>query len=162
MRLLFLGWVPSLLKYGEGLFYIFAAVELGRIIGVDYGKKRCGVAMTDVLQISINPLFTCSPDDLIEKLKEIIQVEDVKLLVWGRPIHADGSDMELFEDIRSKAHQITINFPQIEQVFVDESFSSHEANQIRRQMLGSRKKMKNASLDEMSAVLIIKRYLEQK
>lgn len=136
---------------------------MGRIIGIDYGAKRCGIAATDVLHISINPLTVIPPDELIPYLTKYLKNEEVSCLAIGWPTHADGKETYLTEKIKTFLIKFAQLFPLIEIVKVDESFSSSEAKSIIFESGTKKKKRRDKALvDQVSAVLIIKRYLDQR
>ena len=134
---------------------------MGRILGIDYGKKRCGVAITDILKISINPLKVVAPELLLDFVKSYIDKEAVEKLVIGWPRHKDGVETYLTEDIRKFLSNFAKMFPEMEIIKVDEAFSSREAKELIWQSGAKKKKRREKSLvDQMSAVLLIKRYLD--
>ena len=136
---------------------------MGRILGLDYGSKRTGVAYTDELQISINPLPTQQTAELWEFLKSIIPEKEIVHVIMGYPTHADGTPTSLTKQIESLADKIKSKFEGIEVSFVDESFSSVEARNNLIQM-GVKKKVRRnkESIDQASAVVILKSFLDKK
>lgn len=134
---------------------------MARLLGLDYGRKRCGVAVTDILQLSINPITTVNTDQLITFCKKYLAEEDVEKLLIGWPTHSDGRETYLVKEIKSFLITFAKLFPDIEIIKVDESFTSFEAKQIIFQSGTKKKKRRDKSLiDKVSAVIIIKRYLE--
>ncbi|GLR16660.1 Holliday junction resolvase RuvX [Portibacter lacus] len=135
---------------------------MGRVIGIDYGAKRCGIAATDILKISINPITVIPPDELIPFLSKYLSVEQVDCLAIGWPTHSDGKETYLTEKIKTFLIKFAKLFPEIEISKVDESFSSSEAKSIIFESGTKKKKRRSKELvDQVSAVLIIKRYLDQ-
>lgn len=134
---------------------------MARILGIDYGAKRCGIAVTDFLKISINPLNNISPDELLPFLKDYLTVEQVETLAIGWPTHRDGKATYLTDQITTFLTTFAQLYPDIDIVKVDESFSSTEAKEIIRSSGVKKKKRRSKELiDTVSAVIIIKRYLE--
>ncbi len=134
---------------------------MGRLLAVDYGGKRCGIAVTDSLQISINPLDTVHPDALINRIKGYLESEAIEKLLIGWPSHKDGRQTYLADQINSFLTTFAKLYPDIEIVKVDESFTSFEAkNLIFASGAKKKKRRDKALLDRMSAVIIIKRYLD--
>ncbi len=134
---------------------------MGRILGIDYGAKRCGIAVTDPLQISINPLKVIEPAELLTFLGEYIKTEGVDVLAIGWPTHTDGTETYLTKEIIIFLGKFAKLFPSVGIVKVDESFTSSEAKTLIFQSGAKKKKRREKSLvDQISAVLIIKRYLE--
>lgn len=134
---------------------------MGRLLSVDYGAKRCGIAVTDILKISINPIATVESAALTDYLKEYIAVEEVEKLLIGWPRHKDGNPTHLTPKITVFLATFAKLFPQIEIVKIDESYSSSEAKQIIYDSGAKKKKRRDKALvDQISAVIIIKRYLD--
>lgn len=132
-----------------------------RVIGVDYGAKRCGIAVTDVLKISTNPLCVLPPDEVLDFLKDYIEKESVEVLAIGWPRHSDGNETYLTKQIRTFLSKFAKLFPEIAIEKVDESFSSSEAKSLIYNSGAKKKKRRDKALvDQMSAILILKRYLE--
>lgn len=136
---------------------------MSRIIGIDYGIKRCGVAVTDILEISINPLKVIPPEELLTFLKHYISTEEVSTMVIGWPTHKDGEPTYLVKEITAFIRDFQKSFPLIQVVKIDESFSSLEArSMIFESGVSKKKRREKALVDQVSAVIIIKRYLEKK
>ena len=136
---------------------------MGRILALDYGKKRTGVAVTDVLQLSINPLPTLKTEVLFDFILPYTDENNVESIVIGYPTHADGTPTYLVKDILLFVKKLQKLRQNLEVHFIDESFSSAEARNILIQM-GVKKKarMKKENIDRSSAVLILKSYLDKK
>lgn len=134
---------------------------MGRVLGIDYGAKRCGIAVTDPLRISINPLKVLPPQDLLPYLQSYLESEQVDVLSVGWPTHADGNETHLSKEISTFLVNFAKLYPTIRIVKVDESYTSSEAKAIIFHSGARKKKRKEKALvDQVSAVLIIKRYLE--
>jgi hypothetical protein len=84
---------------------------MSRIMAIDYGRKRCGLAVTDPLQIAAHPLETVLTEDLLAFLKKYLEKEDVKCIVLGKPFHKDGNPMEIAKDIDRMAEKLKKEFP---------------------------------------------------
>ena len=135
--------------------------SLGRILALDYGKKRTGLAVTDILQLSINPLPTVLTVNLKFFLKDYFEAYEVDTLVLGYPTHADGRPTNLSTEIEKFVNFIKRKFPSLQISYVDEAYTSVDARNIMIQM-GVKKKdrMKKENIDKGSAILILKSYLE--
>ncbi len=136
---------------------------MSRILAVDYGGKRTGLAWTDRLQISINPLDTISSDIFEEYLYNFLtKHEDVKTVVFGLPTHADGNITALGKTVMKIIERTKVKFPAVVLETIDEAFTSKDAR-IMMVHLGVKKKQreKKENLDRMSAVLILKSYLDR-
>ncbi len=133
---------------------------LGRILALDYGKKRTGIAVTDEMQLIASGLTTVSTTVLIDFLKEYVSNENVVRFVVGEPKQMDSSPSESEALILSFLPKLRKEFPNIPIVRQDERFTSKMAFQA---MIdgGLRKKQRSnkALVDEVSATIILQGYL---
>ncbi|PWG05433.1 Holliday junction resolvase RuvX [Polaribacter aquimarinus] len=133
---------------------------MGRILAIDFGKKRTGIAVTDELQIIASGLTTVSTEVLIPFLKEYISKEKVELFLIGKPKQMDNSDSEseaLIVAFLKKLQKEIANIP-IQRV--DERFTSKMAFQTMIDSGLKRKQRRNKGLiDEISATIILQSYL---
>lgn len=135
---------------------------MGRIIGIDFGQKRCGIAVTDSLQIIASPHSSMEPEKLFEFLLRYEKEEGFEHLVIGYPLHIDGSTMYLCESIDKFILEFKKLFAEKSVFKIEESFSSKEAQTLMNQAIKSKKKRRNkGNLDMFSAVIILRRFLEQ-
>jgi putative holliday junction resolvase len=133
---------------------------MGRIMGIDYGKKRTGISVTDPLQIIVTGLDTIETSDIHDFLRKYFKSELVEKVVIGLPTHKDGSFTQIKGDIDNLAGFITNLSNDIEVAFTDESFTSHESKFILVQSgIKKQKRQEKALLDKTSAILILQRYL---
>lgn len=134
---------------------------MGRILAIDYGRKRCGIAVTDVLRISANGLPTVATGELLKFLKAYIAQEEVDEIVIGEPRDLQGNPSDSMRYIRPFIGNLRKELPNIKVTMVDERFTSTIAH---REMLagGFRKKQRQEKgrVDEMAAVLILTGYLD--
>jgi putative Holliday junction resolvase len=134
---------------------------MARILGIDYGSKRCGIAVTDPLQIIVTGLDTVETDRLFAFLENYISKESVEKMVVGLPVHKDGNFTYLKENIERFVKQFSIRWPLIAVDYGDEQFSSKHARQIIFDSgVGKRKRQDKALIDKVSAVVILQRYLK--
>jgi len=137
------------------------AHKMARILSIDYGLKRCGIAVTDPLQIIVSGLDTVETDKLINFLMNYFSSENVEKVVIGLPVHKDGNFTNLKVDIDKLAEKIKHLYPEKTVDFGDEQFSSVQAKQI---ILDSgvkkQKRRDKALIDKISAVVILQRYLK--
>ncbi len=134
---------------------------MGRILAIDIGRKRTGVAVTDPLRIAANGLDTVPTHELILFLEKYISTEPVDTFVVGLPTQMDGSESESMEYIRPVARKIQQKFPHIELVYVDERFTSVLAHQAMLDGGLKKKDRRNKALvDKISATIILQSYLE--
>lgn len=136
---------------------------MGRIVAIDYGGKRCGIAVTDPMQIIATGLTTVGNRELIAYLKDYATTETIETFVVGDPKNLDGSDTNSTEMVRNFVKHLGRQFPDIPIVLVDEAFTSKMAVQSMVQS-GMRKKerRKKENVDLISATIILQNYMEQK
>lgn len=136
---------------------------MSRILSLDYGRKRTGVAVTDPLQLIANGLATVPTHQLLPFLQDYVSREDVERIVIGLPRQTDGSESESMTYIRPFVARLRKAMPQMPIEYVDERFTSVLAH---RAMLDGGLKKKDrqnkALVDEISATIILQSYLEQK
>ena len=134
---------------------------MGRILAIDYGLKRTGLAVTDPLRIMANGLETVPTHEVITFLEKYMAGEQVDILVLGLPTQMSGAESQPMPQIRTFAANLKKKFPDIELVYVDERFTSVLAH---RAMLegGLKKKARQdkALVDKISATIILQSYLE--
>lgn len=129
-------------------------------MAIDYGRKRCGVAVTDPLRIAVHPLETVLRKDLLAFLEKYMSEEEVDELVLGKAFHADGRPMEISEEIDRFAAELRKKFPGLAVNFQDENFSSQRASKLLVEAgLPRQKRREKGRVDRISAVLILQDYL---
>ncbi|HMY85265.1 MAG TPA: Holliday junction resolvase RuvX [Saprospiraceae bacterium] len=134
---------------------------MGRILCIDYGTKRCGIAATDVLQIAVHAVGTVPSGELWLFLEEYLSKEEVEKIVIGYPTHSDGSEFSFMHQIVGLERKIKKIFPQIELDRHDEAFSSARAKEVIIHSGIRKEKRKDKGLvDKISAVLILQDYLK--
>ncbi|AWW31395.1 Holliday junction resolvase RuvX [Echinicola strongylocentroti] len=136
---------------------------MGRILAIDLGTKRTGLAVTDILKITANPLETVRTVDLDNYLKDYVQKEEVEAIVVGFPKSMDGSDTNMTQPAIRLKDRLSKTYPDLKIVLVDERFTSKMAMQSMITM-GSKKKdrrEKAGNLDKISAAIILQTYLDQ-
>ncbi len=133
---------------------------MARILSIDYGTQRCGLAVTDPLQIIASPAGYVITPNLFSHLKEYFSKEAVERIVVGYPLKADGSVTDATPAVDTFVAKARKQFPDKEIVLYDEYATSKEA--VRALLAGGIKKKKRREkgrIDEMSATLILKNYL---
>lgn len=136
---------------------------MSRILAIDYGRKRCGVAVTDSLRISANGLPTVRACDLMAFLKDYTSREDVGLIVVGLPTQLDGSPSESQRYIAPFLKHLARELPHIPVERFDERFTSTIAH--REMIAGGVRRMQRRSkelADEMAATLILTGFLDSR
>lgn len=134
---------------------------MGRILSIDYGTKRTGIAVSDPLQIIASGLDTVATNELFEYLCNYINKEEVDCIVVGEPLQLNDEPSPIEHLIVGFIRKLEREFPQIKFARVDERFTSKEATKIIRQSGAKKKKRQDKGLvDKVSAVLILQDYME--
>ena len=135
---------------------------MARILSIDYGKKRTGLAVTDSLQIIANGLATVSTSSLIDYLKDYIAKEPVERIVIGRPTQSDGRPSENLVRVEQFVNRWRKLVPNIPIEYYDERFTSVIAHQVVIDS-GVKKKVRKENkglIDEISATIILQDYMQ--
>jgi putative Holliday junction resolvase len=133
---------------------------MGRILALDYGTRRTGVAVTDELQIIASGLTTVPTGELLSFLTKYFSEETVELLLVGEPKQKDGTHSDVEEEIQKFLKDFEAKFPNMEVKRVDERFSSKMAFQTMIDSGLKKKQRRNKGLiDEISATIILQDYL---
>ncbi|WP_299552976.1 Holliday junction resolvase RuvX [Seonamhaeicola sp.] len=136
---------------------------MARILAIDYGTKRTGLAVTDELQIIASGLTTVSTKELITFLKDYTSKEQVELFLIGEPKQMDNTASESEVFIQKLIEVLKSEFPNIPNQRVDERFTSKMAFQTMIDSGLKKSQRKNKALiDEISATLILQSYLYSK
>ena len=136
---------------------------MARIIAIDYGTKRVGLAATDPLKIISSTLDTIHSKDIIQFLTDYFNKEDVEAVVCGYPTNEEGEATDATRHVKAFINLFRKKFPNMPLHLQDESFSSQMAVQSMI-AAGSRKKQrmkKSGNIDKVSAAIILQQYLEE-
>ena len=134
---------------------------MARIICIDYGGKRTGLAVTDPLQIIATGLTTVNSSELIAYLKNYFLQEVVELIVIGEPKNLDDSDTHATPLVNEAIKKLQKEFPQIPIKTVDERFTSKMAKQAMLDMGMKKKQRQNKrTVDEIAAIMMLQEYLQ--
>jgi len=135
---------------------------MARIMALDYGKKRTGIAVTDPLQMIASPLTTVDTSTLFDFLKDYLSKETVEKMLIGLPLNLDGSDTDATAAVRHNVRRLKNSFPNITIETVDEQFSSKQASRAMVEM-GMKKKdrQEKGNIDKMAAALMLQEYLDR-
>jgi len=134
---------------------------MGRLLAIDYGRKRVGLAVTDELKIIAGALDTVRTVDIINYLKEYLGRETVELVIVGKPVQMNYKDSEAEAYIIPFIKQLNKEFPDLPVVRHDERFTSKMAKQAVLESGVSKTKRQNKELiDKVSATIILQSYLE--
>ena len=133
---------------------------MARIMAIDYGKKRTGIAVTDPLQIIATGLTTLDSHELIPFLKNYFINEDVELIVIGMPVNWDESNTHGTALAKKAIERINKAFPNIKVKIVDERFTSKMAKAAMLDM-GMKKKDRQVkgNVDLIAATIILQEYM---
>ena len=136
---------------------------MGRLLSIDYGRMRCGIAVTDVLQIVATGLTTVATHTLVDFVKNYVEKEEVDRIVVGLPTTMRGEQSESMKYIVPGINRLRKVLPEMDIVFFDERFTSVLAH---KSMLESGMKKSGrrdkAVVDEISATIILNDYLQSK
>lgn len=133
-----------------------------RILAIDYGLKRTGLAVTDPLQIIANGLTTVESPKLINFLKEYFKKEEVEMLIVGEPKNWDDTDTHATPLVKKIVERLKKEFPAIPITMVDERFTSKMASRAMIDMGMKKKQRQNKALvDEIAATIMLQEYLER-
>lgn len=147
---------------GKELICTFVAT-MSRILAIDYGRKRTGIAVTDPMQIIANGLTTVSTHQLMDFLLNYIKQEPVERIIIGHPKQMNNEDSENMKNIIPFMNRLKKLLPDMPVELVDERFTSVLAHQA--MLAGGLKKkdrQNKALVDEISATIILQSYLESK
>lgn len=136
---------------------------MARILSIDYGKKRTGLAVTDPLQIIANGLATVSTSTLFDWLKDYTWREEVERIVIGEPRQTNGQPSENLARVQQFVNRWRKAVPQIPIEYFDERFTSVLAHQAMLDGGLKKKDRQNKALvDEISATIILEDYLRSR
>ena len=136
---------------------------MNRIIGIDYGKARVGIAQSDPLGIFASPLETVAGAKIIDYLQKYAQNEPIVKFVVGYPLNLDGTRAGAAPDVDSFLYKLQAAFPDVPVALEDERFTSVLAH--RAMIDGGMKKSdrrNKSSVDKISAAIILQSYLDKK
>ena len=134
---------------------------MARILCIDYGGKRTGIAVTDPLQIIASGLTTINSQELIPFLKNYMLSEPVELILIGEPLNLDDSDTHATPLVRAAIEKLKKAFPAIPIRTVDERFTSKMASRAMIDMGLKKKDRRNKKLvDEIAATIMLQEYMQ--
>ncbi|BDD09039.1 putative pre-16S rRNA nuclease [Fulvitalea axinellae] len=134
---------------------------MGRLLAIDYGTKRVGVAVSDPLKIISSPLDVVHSKDIIKYLKNYVAKEDVEIFIVGMPKKLDNTDTNNTSHVKGFVKQLKKQIPQIPVELHDERFTSKIA--MRAMIDGGMKKKdrrEKGNVDKVSAAVILQSYME--
>ncbi len=136
---------------------------MARLLAIDYGKKRTGIAVTDTLKMIANGLATVETKDLEKFIVDYLAKEEVATIVVGKPTQMNGEDSENMKRIEPFFNRLKKLFPDKEVVYYDERFTSVLAHQAMLQSgIGKKARQNKGLVDKISATIILEDYLQSK
>ncbi len=134
---------------------------MGRVLSIDYGVRRTGLAVTDPLKIIAGGLTTVETPQLMKFLQEYLQKEPVERFVVGLPKQTNGRDSDNLPRVRAFVGQLKKVFPQVPVDMWDERYTSVLAHQTMLQSgIGKKARQNKALVDEISATIILQGWME--
>ena len=131
------------------------------VLCIDFGLKRCGLALSDPNRIIASPLQTIESIHLENWLEQEIPKRQIEEIVLGYPTRLDGSDSHVTENVRLLKSVLEKKFPIIPIKLFDERFSSKMASEAIYQMGHKKKKHDKSLVDQVAAAMILQEYLSQ-
>ena len=136
---------------------------MSRIIAIDYGTKRTGIAITDELQLIASGLTTVDTKELMKFLKEYLNAENVEVMVIGEPKRMNNEASDVEQDILRFRESVEKAHPSLKIIRQDERFTSKMAFQTMiTSGIGKKKRQNKALVDQISATIILQDYLYNK
>lgn len=136
---------------------------MSRILAIDYGKKRTGLAVTDPLQLIANGLDTVDTPKLMDYILQYVAREEVECIVVGLPKQMNGEESENMKRISPFVNRLRKLLPAVPVVFFDERFTSVLAHQTMLESgIGRKARQNKALVDEISATIILQGYMESR
>ena len=145
------------------IIIVFLSPIMSRILAIDYGRKRTGVAVSDAMQIIANGLTTVPTHELLDFITGYVQKEPVERILVGLPKQMNNDASESMKYIDPFVRSLKKRLPEIPVEFVDERFTSVLAHRTMLEAGLKKKDRQNKALvDEISATIILQTYLESK
>lgn len=133
---------------------------MGKVLGIDFGLKRTGLAITDDLKIIASPLEMIPSEKLMNRLKELIAKNQIEGIVLGYPLSLDGTDTHITQNVRYLKEILEKEFPTLSIQLQNEQFSSKRAMEAIF-VMGKKKDLKNkGTVDKVSAAILLQDYLD--
>lgn len=134
---------------------------MGRFLAIDYGKKRTGIAVSDILKMIANPLTTVDTSKLFDFLQDYIAKEDVERIIIGKPLQKNGEYSENMKRVEPFYNRLKKIYPSIIIEYFDERFTSVIAHQAILDSGIKKKDRQDKSLvDKISAAIILEGYMD--
>lgn len=135
---------------------------MGRILAIDFGTKRTGIAVTDPLKIIASGLTTVPTAEALDFLRRYCETEEVETFVVGLPLHADGQPAQIAGQADAFAEKLRRTFPDKTVARQDERFTSNDAKKIILQSgIGKQKRRDKTLVDKVAAAIILEHYMQE-
>ncbi|MEX0720926.1 MAG: Holliday junction resolvase RuvX [Balneolaceae bacterium] len=135
--------------------------EYSRLVGIDVGKKRVGIAQTDLLQTIASPVGTFSPEEALSELSNIVKSAPVDKFVVGWPLSPNGDEGSATQMAQDFINNLNRLFPDIEVAKVDERYTSNKARDIMVEVgIPKKKRREKGRVDRIAAAIILQNYLD--
>lgn len=136
---------------------------MSKILAIDYGLKRCGIAITDDIKMVASPLTTIECAGLIDFIKKQVKENKVDEIVLGYPVNLKGEDTHLTAEVRKFYAELKTVFPLLVVELYDERFTSSLAQKSITMMdLPKNKREQKGLLDKVSAAILLQNYMDAK
>lgn len=136
---------------------------MGRILAIDYGKRRTGIAVTDTMQMIANPLTTVDTPTLFDFIKSYTETEEVDCIIVGKPLQTNGEASENMKRVEPFFNRLRKLYPSITIEYYDERFTSVLAHRVMIDSgIGKKARQDKALVDKISASIILGDYLESR
>ena len=136
---------------------------MARILSIDYGKKRTGLAVTDPLKLIAGGLATVSTSELFNYLQDYIKREQVEKVIIGKPLQTNGEPSENLNRVQQFVNRWKKAVPQVPIEYYDERFTSVLAHRaILDSGIGKKARQNKALVDEVSATILLQDYMESR
>jgi len=130
-----------------------------KALGIDFGLKRTGFAMTDDSGIIASPLETIDSNELPVYLKKLIEGQKIQLIVIGFPLSMDGTDTDITENVRLFEKFVKASYPSLKVILYDERMTSKIAQNALIQISKKQQRKQKGLIDKMSAAIILQDYM---
>lgn len=142
---------------------MYFCAPMSRIVAIDYGRKRTGIAVSDPMQLIANGLTTVPTHQLLKFIEDYVSRETVERILVGLPKQMNNEDSENMKNIEPFVRSLKKRFPELPVEYVDERFTSVLAHRTMLEAGLKKKDRQNKALvDEISATIILQSYLESK
>lgn len=132
-----------------------------RLIGIDVGSKRCGLAQTDLLKTIASPVGTFSPDEILEKISQILEKSPVEEFIVGWPLTPNGEEGNATQMVQEFINRLKKRYKDIPVIKVDERYTSNQAKDVMLEIgVPKKKRREKERVDRIAAALILQTYLE--